>query len=304
MNKKYLQYIALILFFASINPSFAMDNNDQKSGYSWQAFAIGTVVVAMFPDLMGKVVASVVYEDVSPETQKWAIKVLEESGIKGADKIPFKKAQYEDQGWETLYDYFITIPEDFDPLKCDHQKCLEGEFILKHEVKHVQNYDGIKRWALTVGTIAAGLYLAKEKSLALVPFVLIGYVTNIAYCRYQESEADRFAHERATSREELIAAKNYFIQMPMKDEERFLQKREDDLLKLNLLRAANGIEEKEFQSKKDKIFAMIRNKDMLLYIGRVLSDRVHPSPKKRAAMAQDYIDKWDREHAQGAEQKA
>ncbi len=297
MNKKYFICSLLMMFLMISKPSFSMDNNDKNSGYLWQSFAIGATLGAALPHLLGKMMASI-YEDVTPETQKWAIKVLEESGIKGVDKISFKKAK-DEQGWEARYDYFITIPEDFDPLKCARQKCLEGEFLLKHEVKHVQNYDITKRTALMVGIIAVSCVLAKEKSFITIPFVPLGYGTNMVYCKYQESEADRFAYERARSREELIAAKNYFIQIRTKYEKEFLQRREDDLLKLKSLRATNGIEEKEFQNKKDKIFSMLRNKDMLLDITEFIGDREHPSLKSRAGMAQDYIQKWDKDHSVG-----
>jgi hypothetical protein len=297
MNKKNLQYTVLMLFFVSINSSFAMDdNNNKKNGYSWQGIAIGAAIVTytFLPYLSRKVVASR-YEDASPETQKWVTKVLKESDIKDADQIPLKKGK-NGQGWAAGNDYFIIVPNDFDPLKCGRQGCLNDKTILKHEVKHVQNYDATKRRVFEVGTVVAGLYLAKEKPLALVPFAPIGYGANMAYWKYQESEADRFAYEKATSREELVAAKNDFLQIRAQYEKELLQGYDDALLQLKALRAVNGMSENEFQSEQNNIFSMIRDKDIILDANEFIGDREHPSLKNRAAMAQDYINKWDAEH--------
>jgi hypothetical protein len=299
MNKKYLQYTALMLLFTSFNSSFAMENKDKKNGYSWQGLAIGAAIGATYtfwPYLSRKAVASR-YEDVSPETQKWATQVLEESGIKDADKIPLKKRK-NGGGWAAVNDYFIVIPNDFDPLKCARQKCLGEESILKHEVKHVQNYDRTKRRALQVGVVALGTLIVKEKPAAIVPYIPMSYEINEFYNKYQEKEADRFAYERATSREELEDRKNFFS--------RHRQSRVD-------LASEYGVEYVEVvleYSKGDSsYYDLCKSKGALLYlksrksspevtadIAEFIGDRRHPSLKSRAAMAQDYIDKWDANH--------
>lgn len=205
MKRNYAKHMALMLCLATIIPSFSVgndksDKNEFNYLYGIAAVIIGFVVgdammYTITPSLpsTGKMEASK-YEDVSPETQDWAIKVLQKSNIKDADKIPLKKGK-EGQNWEAFDRHFIVVPKDFDPAKCSRQKCLVDEFFLKHEVKHVQNDDSLKCRAVEV---------------LVTPLRFNGKYCNIDYQRYQESEADRFAYEKATSKEELEASKKFF----------------------------------------------------------------------------------------------
>jgi hypothetical protein len=307
MNKKYVKYSALIVFLMICKPSFAMDNKSNKKGLSWEqavAIAVGVAVVYVTTPvnpIFGKIVASL-YDDVSPETKKWAKKVFSESGIKDADKIPLKKGK-DGQEWGAAGSHFIIVPNDFDPTRCSCLERLANEFALKHEIKHVQNYDNLKKRALFVGTIALGL--STEKPSLTIPIISVGYGVNMAYSKYLEGEADRFAYERATSREELEAANIVFKEYGARYKDIIMSNA--SLVSFNFIerqvlskisRNLNDIQ-LEFSVVGDsslKIEELERKQEQLFDAAYFITEREHPSWKSRAIMAQEYINKWDEKH--------
>lgn len=318
MDKNYAKYMAVILLFSCINPSFSMDNsNNKKNGYSsWELGVIAALAALYitYPILPGVgEIQAFKYEDVSPKTQEWAKNVLQECGIKDVDKIPLKKEKYGNRaGWAAAGSHFIIVPNNFNPVTCSRKECLQSKQSLKHEVKHVQNYDEVKSRALQVGTIALGSWLIQEKPLLTIPMIPIGYGVNMAYCKYQEGEADRFACEKATSREELEAGRDFFLEIrksctdsvlsqineitsefEVEELEKNLEKVKDKLSYIDSFRANVGLRVLKRMKHEPNNLA-----DNIVDALEFTLDREHPSLKSRAAMKQDYINKWDEKYKQ------
>ena len=88
--------------------------------------------------------------------------------------------------------------------------------------------------------------------------------------KHQEIEADQFAVQRAKSREELMAYKNFFD--------------EAEEHNINFMMGLS-----EYKTASEKKRDLMMSKECFFKTD-------HPRPKVRAAMIQKYIDKWDAEH--------
>ncbi len=307
MNRKYLKHAALMLLFTFISPSSSMDQ--ENVGY-------GKKIAKTFKAFFNK--PCVKYEDVSRETESWARQELRKSNIDNAATVPLKKAlKYE--GWHVRSNT-IFIPETFNPNKCSSGELLEAAWSLKHEVKHFNNKDGLKR-QLFVGPIATTGILAAllaDKYPRYIPRVTLfvwGLIPlacggPLFHIRYQEKEADRFAFEHANTRQEIVAVKEKLDKAIVYFEDNLLRNKfygnkvqrssysyiAPIITDINTQLSDNNI------SDEDKI-VLHRKKTKILKMAYFVFDPDHPSLRSRAGMAQDYINKWDREHP-GDEKRA
>jgi hypothetical protein len=183
-------------------------------------------------------------------------------------------------------------------IEADDEKAIQqGIGLNKHEIKHMINKDMQKRvyvWAVVpcvVQMVSSGLSYGFNtvfkrqspktvktlvgRSListgAIVPKALLSVGGIIAYIRYQEAEADRFACERAESRQELEGLKAFF-------DER------------------EAINEKVMMQRQNYVDADEKTRNRLMYSAQFGADVEHPRPKYRSDMVQTYLDKWDAEH--------
>ena len=308
MNKKYVKYAALILGLAFVNQSFPMDNKqsqrtkDIASALASIGFTYGFCRFIL-PEVYKRITT---YEDASPETQQWAKKVMQDCG-EDIGSIPLKKGTKGD-GWSVKCGSVITVPENFDLNKCSEQELLQHMHSLKHEFKHFKNNDHANRAAMVAATISFGGLLTQESSSFLTKpaIVFTGYGVDMAYTRYRESEADRFGYEKATSREELEATKNMFLNQgacikyalltdPTMIEGNFV---ENKILSVLSQKIKNNIQSEASATLNDplKIKEMLNKQENFFDAAVFVMDREHPSWKSRADMAQDYIDKWDEKY--------
>ena len=170
-----------------------------------------------------------------------------------------------------------------------------NQYALKHEIKHLKNKDVSKAAAVGVGTLGLATFLIGNKPLLTIPVLLVGYTMNMAYWRYIEEEADRFAYEHATSRKEIEAGQQSYLKHLQSDmNDVFALSDVIDSLenKLNTqpLTYYDYIKEK---SRLNFFKSIVNNPDISVEILHFINDPVHPSPKKRAAIAQQYLDQWN-----------
>lgn len=222
-------------------------------------------------------------KETSPESQRWVDDVLEESNI--TIENPYKVV--EDDYWRTTHNT-IHVKKNYEQDNPELNK-----FILKHEVKHLKNKDTLKSAPLYGTTVGLATFIMGRKPIFTVPVILAGYSMNMAYWKYYEGEADRFAYEHS-NRKEIETAQQYF-----------LNKRQTEINNvLDLDDAIHSIEHK--LNKPLSYYDMIKEKTRLNFFKTVrknpeisvdilefINDREHPSNKNRAAMAQQYIDQWE-----------
>ncbi len=224
------------------------------------------------------------------KTELWAKDVLEESNI-NIDK-PY--TIYEGDNWMT-YHKSISVKKNFR----EDDEYL-NKFKLKHEVKHLKNNDLIKSSVLfgcTTYITGLATFILRKKPLFSIPVMLVGYAMNMAYWKYSESEADRFACLHATSIKELEAVKKHW-----------LDKRSNIIDAVDVADAIEHSEHK-LQTKNLSYYDRLKernrlkllkytlnNPDIIVDIIEFTHDREHPLSKNRAAMVQQYIDKWDETH--------
>jgi hypothetical protein len=182
-------------------------------------------------------------------------------------------------------------------VACD-KDIARSKTTVKHECKHYLNQDTKKRMEALVAipvAVQAGcstltyglnklLNIEPPKTVlrtllrsalsvgAIMPKTGISFVGLILYTRYQESEADRFACERAESRLELS--------------ERVAEFKEDEKNAKN-----SAMQYMSNFADMDK-----KSQDRLVRLFEFIIDKKHPYSGDRAAMAQEYLDKWDAEH--------
>jgi len=237
MAKNYTQYIVLMGLLVSSSLSFPMSERQSQ-----RAKNIATALAAVgltygftrfvIPEVYKRITPS---EDVSPEIQAWANKVAQEAGI-DINTISLKKGSKE-YGWAAAFGSVIFIPEDVNLSTCSKQELLFYTTVFKHEIGHIKNLDYTYVATLLFATFELGRLFTKEaSSLIIPPTVIAGYGMNMMYWKYIESEADRFAYERAASKEELEAAKDDWL--------KYGEKFTYDLLTDPSVRNANFIEKK------------------------------------------------------------
>jgi hypothetical protein len=314
MNKKHFIYSPLAMFLmVSHQPTFSMDRQLIADGvYASIGVGIGVGLIYGFYRglnlLFGKSKARN-YDNISPEVQEWAKKALSDIDM-DADTVLLKKGK-DKQFWGNCCDSFIIIPKDFDPVKCSEEEMLQGLFAFKHEIGHFKNHDHAKDLTFFVSTIVLSgalsiLLLDKEFSPRVIPGIaVLGYGATIAYSRYQETNADRFACEMAKTEKELEGGKKIlveradFIEHNMLTDPTIFEKNiiEEKIL-LGISRrlksiqsqlpgvAHGSLEEKTLQN----------NKKTFLRMAHHVVDKYHPYLLDRSDMIQLYRDKWDKKH--------
>lgn len=218
------------------------------------------------------------------ETRNWIYKVLEESNIKIKPKIVEKDEWAACEG-------VIYVPKEVD------QQDLWHTFALKHEAKHVINKDTLKCKVTTIGTALIVNHIYCKKPIFALPAMCIGYMMNMVYWKHFESEADRFAYEHATSRQEIEAATNHFISQKQFNIQEVLSLHEDvKIIEENLKCHLSYYNRMKQHIMLNTIKIMHIQPDITVDILRFFKDRMHPKQQKRIAMGKYYLDKWDENH--------
>ena len=137
MSKKYFIYSTLAFFLMACHqPAFSMDRQLFVNG-AYASIGVGVLVGFFYGcyrglnSLFGKSKARG-YDNVSPEVQEWAKKVLSDIDM-DADTVLLKQGK-DKQFWCNCCDSFIIIPKEFDPVKCSEEEMLQGMFAFKHEI--------------------------------------------------------------------------------------------------------------------------------------------------------------------------
>jgi hypothetical protein len=299
MNKNYLKYAALMLLFTYMSPSFAMGGNVFKLT---RFVGVGTLPAAGLL-LTYKIdeIRQENHKELNPITdeplQEWFKEQKEQLNIPNSESILLKKGK----PWSAFADKkkgHVTISSD-DAFVLNHALINQHKNIiardsmtLKHELGHIVHKDSENRKyalaAIPIGVEALSFGITKglrklcniqqqpktflKTTLrscvtvgAIVPKALANVVAWISFCRYQETQADKFACEHAESRLELEEyIKDY------KESENYLWASKSRL-KVRLLDA--------------------------------LQDPMHPAPVDRKEMGESYLVQWDREHAHEAERR-
>ena len=311
--KYYMQYMVPMGLLMVNSASLAIDDSQNQSMLSGRAHTVWVSLAAVgliyglsrfvIPEVYKRITPS---EDVSPEIQAWANKVAQEAGI-DIDAISLKKGSKE-YAWMAALDSVIFIPEDFNPHTCSEHKLLFYTMRFKHEIGHIKSGDYAKAATVVTATCVSGLLLTKEtSSLIILPAVIAGYGMNMMYWRYIEGQADRFAYERAASKEELEAAKNKWLKCGHKFTYDLLTdpsvRKKANFIEKKMLYGISG-KLKDIQKRlvnsteKSEVEALEHKKEFWIDAASFMYYRDHPSFKSRANMAQEYIDKWDKERAQ------
>ena len=172
-----------------------------------------------------------------------------------------------------------------------------NQYALKHEVKHLKNKDVSKAAALGSGTVGLATFFIRKKPVLTIPVILAGYTMNMAYWRYIEEEADRFAYEHATCRKEIEAGQQDYlnqIQSDMND----VFALSDAIISLENKLNTQPLTYYDYIKEKSRLNffkSIVKNPDISVDILHCINDRAHPSPKKRVAIAQEYLDQWERD---------
>lgn len=215
-------------------------------------------------------------------TLVWINNVLEESNIKINKPYPI----IEDDYWSATHS-IITVNKNYP------DNPYFSKFALKHEVKHLINKDALKS-SLFIGCSSV-LVIFAQGPISFIFIVFIGYVINILYWKYYESEADRYAYQHATSRKEIEAAQQFFL---------FQKELIDDGI-ANIDHIINDVEETLQKELSCYERIMAHGKLIGLYILKYPTtvntlaffiDAAHPSVEKRLTMAEFYLNKWDNDN--------
>jgi Peptidase family M48 len=214
---------------------------------------------------------------------------------------------------------------------------------LKHEIGHIINKDMLKRTyylaAIPVAVEAMSFGMTKilrnlcniqqqPKTFlttmlrscsavgAIIPKALIGSAAYIFSKKYQEARADRFACKNAESRLELEEMEKLF--QDIKENNDLKENQVKDLMDFCLWTGKfksipreirkecieyfeKGLQEIAQQLNDSNVSE--QKKRILNHIVQVVRSPDHPSSEKRAKNVRKYIDKWDRDHIQAAEEK-
>jgi Zn-dependent protease with chaperone function len=201
------------------------------------------------------------------------------------------------------------------------KECAEAKSLLRHEIAHSINEDlkgrvcALFAVPVAVQAVCSGatynfnklcgikapttpLRTAFRSSLAVgnIPFkIVLGYLGQVFYWRYQEKRADVYSCENAMDRLELEEYRDFFQEAHARNKSILLSSPEK-ILKDN----AQGI------FKDDEIVAKMLAKklnesteiddSLWIKLAYLTFDPKHPYPGDRADMVQEYIKKWDEDH--------
>jgi hypothetical protein len=228
------------------------------------------------------------YENRKTPAETWVNDVLQESNI--SINKPYKVV--EEKNWRATNNT-ICVKRNFQ----EDDEYL-NKHILKHEVKHLINKDSEKAAVLSTATVGLATFTLKNKPILSIPVILFGYMTNLAYWRYYEGEADIFAYKHAVSRKEIEASEQHFTKMRESDLQDVVDlsdeiHRIENKLKNEDLSYYDALTEK---TKMTFFKTIMTNPDVSVDILHFVNDPTHPLPKNRALAARQYLNKWDEEH--------
>jgi hypothetical protein len=236
----------------------------------------------------------------APEKVKHMVhKGLAKLNVPNYEQVPVLQASYQGSPWAVLSDKVVVVDSKIAEaiVSGDEKIIAQGEAIKKHEFKHLLNGDAQKRVYAQIASpcvvqaVSSGLTYSFNKVVgrqqpkrilplvgrslvavgAMGPKLFMSGLGFIAYIRYQEAQADKFAYEHAESREELEAFKGFF----------------DDLAEEN---------QQKMLMVGQYVVAGETKRNVMMRIAHFIQDSAHPLPDDRSAMAQEYLDKWDAEH--------
>jgi hypothetical protein len=280
MNKNYPKYVAVMLSFAFINPSFAM------GGKVFKLARIVGITASPAYGLYDAYVLNKHIEDSYDNVEHFSDAAIEEWGREKMKqfKVPHAESIVFDHyyGWGTS-GKIIYVPTDESNELNKALKNKEDRIIayhlaaLKHEIGHIINKDpqhkvyakamiplgvealsfGATKIFRKVGNISPQPKTFLKTGLrscfaigAIMPKLFMSRLGLSEFSKYQEARADKFALEHAESRLEF-----------------------------------------------EELIKRYSKKPILLDISELFKLPTHPTHDDRKAMVEKYKDKWDKDHA-------
>lgn len=300
MNKRIILGLVSLSFLASFKPAVAMHGRVLRGVQIVTSGAVIGVGAKKAYDLDQEIQKPINAPEAPEKVKCMVHEGLAKLNVPNYKEVPVLQFSYQDSPWAVLSDKVIVVhPEIAAAIVSGNEEIIaQSEMLKKHEFKHLLNGDVQKKaYSLVAAPCvvqAAGSGLTysfnrivdrkQPKTLlsltgrSLVAVGAIGpkfFISNlgvIAYIRYQEAQADRFACEHAESREELETFKNLWGNQA-------------------------AMYEQVMSQQANYVYADEKQRNRMVRIFQFTDDREHPYPGDRAEMVQKYIDKWDAEHS-------
>jgi hypothetical protein len=287
MNRKYLKYEALMLLLTSINPSFAMGGNVFKLA---RFVGVGTLPAYGLYDAYA---LNKRIEDSCNNVEHFSDAAIEEWGREKMKQLKVPHAESisfdHDYGWGTN-GKIIYVPEDESNELNKALKHKEDRIIayhsmaLKHEIGHIINKDS-QQMVCAKAIIPFGV-----EALSFGATKIFRKVCNIS----PQPKTFLKTGLRSFFAIGAIMPKLFMSRLGLSE---FSQYQEAWADKFSLEHAESRLEFEELIKRYGK-------KPILLDISQLLTLPTHPTHDDRREMAELYLDKWDKDHAHEARNKA